>query len=143
MSAAMGHRAITDAMVSLLGHGCFARHPGLKVATVENGSEWVRPLLHHLDVAWSRNRDGWAEHPVETFKRQVWVHPFHEEDPKGLIEAIGADHVCFGSDYPHVEGMSDPVSWIDEIADLPMDQIEKVMGGNVRELLKVGVGVTA
>jgi predicted TIM-barrel fold metal-dependent hydrolase len=142
MSAALGHRAISDSMVSLLGHGSFERHPRLRVATVENGSEWVIPLLHHLDVAWSRNRDGWAEHPVETFKRQVWVHPFHEEDPKGLIDVLGADHVCFGSDYPHVEGLSDPVGWIDEIADLPMDQIEKVMGGNVRQLLKIGVDAT-
>jgi predicted TIM-barrel fold metal-dependent hydrolase len=137
--AAMGHRAIEDAMVSLLGHGCLTRHPGLRVMTVENGSSWVRPLLRHLDTAWSRSRDSWPEHPVETFKRQIWVHPFHEEDPIGLIEELGADHVCFGSDYPHVEGMSDPLSWYDEIKTLPQEDVEKVMGGNVRDLLGLGV----
>jgi predicted TIM-barrel fold metal-dependent hydrolase len=75
------------------------------------------------------------------FRRNIWVHPFHEEDPKGLIELLGADRVCFGSDYPHVEGLSDPVGWIDEIADLPMDQIEMVMGGNARGLIGVGATV--
>jgi predicted TIM-barrel fold metal-dependent hydrolase len=140
-AAALPHRGIQDAVVSLIGHGCLHRHPELKVITVENGSEWVRPLLHHLDVAWSRDRDSWPEHPVDTFKRNIWVHPFHEEDPKGLIEAIGADRVCFGSDYPHVEGLSDPVGWVDEIADLPIEQIELVMGGNARGLIGVSARV--
>jgi len=139
--AALPHRGIQDAVVSLIGHGCLTRHPELKVMTVENGSEWVRPLLHHLDVAWSRSRDAWPEHPVDTFKRNIWVHPFHEEDPMGLIEAIGAGRVCFGSDYPHVEGLSDPVGWIDEIAELPREQIEMVMGGNARSLIGVGGSV--
>jgi predicted TIM-barrel fold metal-dependent hydrolase len=140
-AAAFGHRDIEDAMISLIGHGCLTRHPQLKIMTVENGSDWVRPLLSHLEVAWSRNRDGWPEHPVEVFKRNIWVHPFHEEDPIGLIELLGSDHVCFGSDYPHVEGMSDPVGWVDEIASLPHDDIERVMGGNARGLIGVGAGV--
>jgi predicted TIM-barrel fold metal-dependent hydrolase len=141
VAAAMHYRGIQDTMISLIGHGCLSRHPELKIITVENGSQWVRPLLEHLDVAWSRNRSRWDEHPVETFRRNIWVHPFHEEDPKGLIEALGADRVCFGSDYPHVEGLSDPIGWIDEIADLPLDQIEKVMGGNARGLIGVGAAV--
>jgi predicted TIM-barrel fold metal-dependent hydrolase len=141
LTARLEHRGIQDAIISLIGHGCLGRHPELKVMTVENGSEWVRPLLEHLDVAWSRSRDQWDEHPVDTFKRNVWVHPFHEEDPKGLIEAIGADRVCFGSDYPHVEGLSDPVGWVDEIADLPIDQVEQVMGGNARGLLGLAARV--
>ena len=34
------------------------------------------------------------------FKRNVYVHPFHEEDIRGLVELLGADHVLFGSDFP-------------------------------------------
>lgn len=67
------------------------------------------------------------------------MHPFHEEDPLGLIDELGADHVCFGSDDPHVEGRSDPLSWYDEIKTLPQEDIEKVMGGNVRDLIGLGV----
>jgi predicted TIM-barrel fold metal-dependent hydrolase len=135
-ASAFPHRDIEDALISLIGHGCLTRHPQLRIMTVENGSDWVRPVLNQLETAWSRNRDGWEEHPVEVFKRNIWVQPFHEEDPKGLIELLGADHICFGSDYPHVEGLSDPVSWVEEIADLPIEVIEQVMGGNLRNLMR-------
>jgi predicted TIM-barrel fold metal-dependent hydrolase len=135
MLAAMHGRAIQDTILSLIGHGCLHRHPKLKFISVENGSDWVRPLVDHLDVVHRRYHQSFPEHPRETFRRHIWVHPFHEEDPIGLIELMGADRVCFGSDYPHVEGMSDPVSWVDEIADLPLEQIERVMGGNARGLM--------
>ena len=75
------------------------------------------------------------EDPVMVFKRNIWVHPFHEEDPKGLIEIMGADHVVFGSDYPHPEGMSDPVTFVDDLVGLPEEDIAKVMGGNMNQLL--------
>ena len=51
-------------------------------------------------------------------KRNIWVHPFHEEDPTGLIDLIGVDQVVFGSDYPHIEGMSEPLTYVDELAGL-------------------------
>jgi predicted TIM-barrel fold metal-dependent hydrolase len=108
---------------------------------VENGSAWVRPLLHHLEKVYARTHGSWPEHPVETFKRNIWVHPFHEEDSIGLIRAVGADHVVFGSDYPHVEGMADPLSYVDELRGLPEEDIEKVMGGNMMGLLGLGVTV--
>ena len=137
MMAMKLHRPIEDAIMSLIGHGCLYRHPELRFVTVESGSDWVRPLLHHLDVAYNQGRERWPEHPHETFRRNIWVHPFHEEDPIGLVELIGADRVCYGSDYPHVEGLSDPVSWVDEIAALPREQVEMVMGGNLRGLMRV------
>ena len=40
-----GHRAITDTVASAIGHGMCTRFPRLKIAPVENGSGWVRPLL--------------------------------------------------------------------------------------------------
>ena len=60
-----------------------------------------------------------AEDPVEVFKRQCYVHPFHEEDVDGLVEFLGADHVLFGSDFPHPEGLADPLSYLDELDGLP------------------------
>jgi hypothetical protein len=35
--------------------------------------------------------------------------------------------------------MSDPLSYVDEIADLPADDIERIMGGNMYELLDLAV----
>jgi predicted TIM-barrel fold metal-dependent hydrolase len=75
------------------------------------------------------------EHPVTAFKRNLYVHPFHEENPVGLVKLLGADHVIFGSDYPHPEGMSDPISFVDELDGLPDDDVRRVMGANMVELL--------
>ena len=69
------------------------------------------------------------------FKRNVYVHPFHEDDPVGLAELIGVDHVLFGSDYPHPEGLADPISFVDDLAGLDPDGVAKVMGGNLARLM--------
>ena len=49
-----------------------------------------------------------AEDPVEVMKRNIYVSPFWEEDLVALADLIGEDHVLFGSDYPHPEGLADP-----------------------------------
>ena len=71
------------------------------------------------------------------FKRNIYVHPFHEEDPIGLVELLGADRVLFGSDYPHPEGLADPLSFVDELSALPHDDVVKIMGGNLNHLMKL------
>jgi len=71
------------------------------------------------------------------FQRCIWIHPFHEEDPVGLAELIGVDNVCFGSDYPHPEGMYDPLTFVDELESLPLADQAKIMGGNLSALMKV------
>ncbi len=71
------------------------------------------------------------------FKRNIYVHPFHEEDPIGLVDILGADRVLFGSDYPHPEGMADPISFVDELKGLPDADVAKIMGGNLSRLMKL------
>jgi predicted TIM-barrel fold metal-dependent hydrolase len=77
------------------------------------------------------------EDPVAVFKRNIFVHPFHEEDPRGLVELLGADNVLFGSDYPHPEGLADPITFVDELKGLPENDIRQVMGGNLARLMGV------
>jgi len=132
-------RAITDAVTSLTLHGALYRHPDLRIALIENGSSWVRPLFRELEVAFQRMPAAFPEDPITAFKRNLYVHPFHEDDPVGLVKLLGADHVLFGSDYPHVEGMSDPLSFVDDLKELPEDETRLVMGGNMQRLL----GLTA
>ncbi len=135
--AIIGHqgRPIIDTVASLIGHGLCSRFPSLRFTPVENGSNWVRPLLTDMEHAWEFSPNAFEEKPVEVFKRNIYVHPFHEEDPKGLIEILGADRVLFGSDYPHPEGMSDPISFVDELAGLPEEDVKLVMGGNLNRLM--------
>ena len=135
--AIVGHmgRPIVDTMASLIGHGLCSRFPDLRFAPVENGSNWVRYLLHEMEQAYTSAPRSFEEDPVEVFKRNIYVHPFHEEDPVGLIELLGADRVLFGSDYPHPEGMADPLSFVDELHSLPTDDVAKIMGGNLNRLM--------
>jgi predicted TIM-barrel fold metal-dependent hydrolase len=63
------------------------------------------------------------------------MHPFHEEDPRQLVQLLGANRVIFGSDFPHVEGLADPLSYLDELHGLDDADIRKIMGGNMMELL--------
>ena len=62
---------------------------------------------------------------------------------RGLVELLGADHIIFGSDYPHVEGLANPVSYIDELSGLPEEDIRKIMGGNMMGLLGAKVPAPA
>ena len=77
------------------------------------------------------------EDPIEVIKRNIYVSPFWEEDLGALAELIGVDHVLFGSDYPHPEGLADPASYVDELAGLPDESIRKIMGGNLARLMNV------
>ncbi len=131
------HREIIDTISSAIGHGLLSRFPGIKLVPVENGSGWVRGLLEDLAGAYNQNPNAFDEDPVVVFKRNIFVHPFHEDDPVGLVELIGADNVLFGSDYPHPEGMADPISFVDDLEGLPEADVAKIMGGNLSRLMQV------
>jgi predicted TIM-barrel fold metal-dependent hydrolase len=130
------HRGIMDAMLSAICHGLFTRFPSLRVLPVENGSMWVAPLLELLERTHRMNPRLFEEEPVSVFKRNVWVHPFHEDDPLDIVRLIGADRVLFGSDYPHPEGLEQPLSYVDRLKVLPHDDIVRIMGGNLAQVLK-------
>ncbi len=132
-----GGRMINDTIASAIGHGLLTRFPGLKLAPVENGSAWVRPLFARMERAYVTSPHAFEEDPVEVFKRCVFVHPFHEDDPIGLIELIGVDNVIFGSDYPHPEGIADPITFVDELAGLSAEDTAKVMGGNLARIMNM------
>src|SRR4051794_37441184 len=130
--------SLVDAMASIIGHGLATRFPRLRLLPVEFSSRWIRPFYAKLQRAYEDNAVLFDEDPVEVFNRNVWVHAFHEPDPKGLIDiGIPADHVMFGSDFPHPEGMADPLAYADVIADLPLEQQALIMGGSLDKAMKV------
>jgi len=138
------HRAIEDSMAAFVCHGVFTRFPDLKVACIENGGGWVQNFLKHLGDLHRRMPQAFEEDPVEAFGRNVWINPFHEDDLPGLIDTIGPEHVLFGSDYPHPEGLAEPCSYVDELPDhLSQEDVEKIMGGNLARLMRVDDRVAA
>jgi predicted TIM-barrel fold metal-dependent hydrolase len=137
LSQLFNHRPIEDAVTALICHGAFWRFPAARVLLVENGGEWVPAHLAHLDHVATRAPQEYEMSPSETFKQNIWVQMNHEEDPRPVIDAIGIDRVVFGSDYPHVEGMADPLSFLEDIADLPEDHQRLYMGGTMLRLMGI------
>jgi predicted TIM-barrel fold metal-dependent hydrolase len=134
----MQKRPIEDTMAATVCHGLLTRFPDLKIAAIENGADWVLPFLKHLADTYKKMPQAFDEDPVEAFKRNIYVNPFHEDDLRSLIETLGADHILFGSDYPHPEGLAEPCSYVDHLpADLPRADVEKIMGGNLARLMGV------
>ena len=73
--------------------------------------------------------------PIETFRSNIWVAPFYEDDLKQLAELIGVDRVLMGSDWPHPEGNIMPGDFADSIQKLPEADIKKIMRDNLLALL--------
>jgi len=128
-------RSIQDALASAICHGMLTRFPGVRLMSVENGGSWVGHLVRNLDNAYKKMPNEFLEHPRDVFQRNVWVNPFWEDSVLGLVDVIGADRVCFGSDFPHPEGLDDPLAWRHEVDDLPAADVEKIMGANLKALL--------
>ena len=99
--------------------------------------EELETLIASMENAWAMSPHAFAENPVDTFKRCIYVHPFHEDDPVGLAELIGVDNVIFGSDYPHPEGLADPISFVEVLEGMSAEDTAKVMGGNLARIMRV------
>jgi predicted TIM-barrel fold metal-dependent hydrolase len=133
-----GKRPIFDAMAALVCHGALARNPGLRVLCVENGGDWVAPLIHAMEDTYRKMPNSFDGDPVAQFKESIWVSPFHEDDFDTLIESIGVDHVLFGSDYPHPEGLADPCHYPDYLPPtLSDDEVRKIMGANLASAMNL------
>ncbi len=138
---AFGERAIHDTLAALITHNLFGRFPTLTVLSIENGSEWVRPLLKKLDRAaktcgprdWPFGDPG--ERPREIFKRHIKVAPYPEDDSIDLVRLIGAGAVIAGSDYPHPEGLPEPTEFADRLLQLDAAESRLIMRDTTAALL--------
>jgi predicted TIM-barrel fold metal-dependent hydrolase len=134
-------RPIVDTLTALTLHNLFGRHPGIRVISVENGSGWVRALLKSVDKAAALGRRGpmlggpLPDKPSEVLAEHLWVCPFPEDDVVDLVEVLGAEHVLFGSDYPHPEGLREPADFIRLLDGCDDVTTRQVLRGNTAQLL--------
>jgi predicted TIM-barrel fold metal-dependent hydrolase len=135
-------RPIFDAMAAVTCHGLLTRFPDLRIALVENGGDWIPSFVDHLQDVYEKMPQAFAEDPIEAFKRNIYVSPFYEDDLGELVDLMGVDHILFGSDYPHPEGLAEPCSYVDHLpSGMPDDDVAKIMGGNLGRIMRVGVPV--
>jgi len=130
------YRNIRDTIYSIIGHGLGTRFPDIRFMPIENGSQWVPTALKQFQKLYDRSPGGFDEDPMKTFQRSIIVHPFFEEDVLNIVDLVGTDNVVFGSDYPHPEGLSEPLSFLEEIEPLPEVDKAKIMGGTLSKLMQ-------
>jgi predicted TIM-barrel fold metal-dependent hydrolase len=129
------HSPMADAMAALACHGTLARFPELRIASVENGAHWLGHLLESLADVYRRVPQTFAEDPADGIRRNLWLSPFWEDDMRSLSELLPVDHLLFGSDYPHPEGLREPLSYLDHLENLTDEEIRMVMGDNLTSLV--------
>lgn len=129
-------RPIADSMAAMVCHGALERHPDLRIVSVENGSEWVGPLLARLEKAYGQMPGSFKRNPRDTFQRQVFVAPFYEGDPRELADLIPTERILFGSDYPHPEGLAEPLDYIKEFGSFNDAEMKRVFHSNLKGLLE-------
>ncbi|HEX3946654.1 MAG TPA: amidohydrolase family protein [Acidimicrobiales bacterium] len=127
-------RAVHDFLATLIFDRLFTRFPNLRVASVENGSGFLPGLFRKLGTAARQMPGYFSEDPVETFRRHVWINPFWEDDVDELVDLVGEDRVIFGSDWPHIEALPEPLDYLSELGKFEAPTVAKIMGENTAAL---------
>jgi len=127
-------RAAHDFLVTLVFDKLFDRFPHLRVASVENGADFLRDLFKKLTSTAHKMPGYFTEDPAESFRRNIWINPFWEDDVHEVVDLMGADRVIFGSDWPHIEGMPRPLDYAAELKAFDGDTQRKILRDNAREL---------
>ena len=134
---------VMAAFTSLMTRGLFETYPRLKCAVLEAGSNWI--------TAWLDRMDHKAEvmHaftpmkllPSEYFKRQCLISAEPDESmTAAMAQHLGADHVIWASDYPHLDASFNVVGEIRErIASLPEADQRKILGENAARFYGLSV----
>jgi predicted TIM-barrel fold metal-dependent hydrolase len=134
-------RPVLDSLAAVVLQNLFGRFPDLQFMSIENGSDWIAYLLKRMDKSF---RAQWrvpsiggplCDLPSEVFRRHVSVAPFYEDDVMRLVAEIGADRVLFGSDYPHPEGVAQPVQFLEKVRGLSGADYRRVARSNTATLL--------
>jgi predicted TIM-barrel fold metal-dependent hydrolase len=134
LSILMKHRLVHDFAGILVADGLFERHPGVRVAYIENGGTWVGDLLHKLQVLHGQNPGLFSKNPVDQFHQNCWVAPFVEDTVPELAEHIPVERILFGSDWPHAEGIAHPRDFFEKVEEFSIEDQRRIMVENAREL---------
>ena len=127
-------RAVPDFFGALICHKVFERFPRLRVASVENGAGWIKPLKTRLYRGHAQTSGYYTKNPLDQFDEHIWVTPFWEDDLDELATHIPAERIMFGSDWPHLEGTERPLDFLASLASFSPADKRMVMRDNVAGL---------
>lgn len=96
------------AACKLVSSGVFERHPTLKCMVSEGGATWVPFMADRMDEAYRQHSNQvWPKMsrlPSEYLFENVYASFQHDRSAPQALIAMGFRNVCWGSDYPHIEG---------------------------------------
>ena len=145
-------------IAQLVTGGICHRFPDLDFVSVESGIGWLPFALESLDWQW-RNCGVAKEHPEydllpsEYFARQIYgCFWFERDSARAAIDILGVDNIMFETDFPHPTSMSPgPASAAVSVreyvettfADMPADDLAKILHGNAARVYRLDGGVGA
>jgi predicted TIM-barrel fold metal-dependent hydrolase len=127
-------RPIYDMVAALICHGVFDRHPTLKVVSLELGAGWIPGLQRRLRIAYGKSPQLFGADPIEALDEHLWVAPFYEDDIGAVHDAVRADRILLGSDWPHPEGLAEPRAWLSEFGPFSAEERRLVFRDNLKVL---------
>ncbi len=99
-----GQRAITK----MISSGVFDRHPGIRAMVSEGGATWGPFVADRLDEAYRQHASmvnpQLRRLPSEYLYENVYASFQHDRSAVKAMTAMGWQNICWGSDYPHIEG---------------------------------------
>jgi predicted TIM-barrel fold metal-dependent hydrolase len=137
-SIATHARATMDFFTAMVVQGAVARHPRLRLLSVENGSDWVHWVVERFKVEYQRYPGSFPEEPVAAFARCVWVVPYWEEPIHDLTQYVPVERILAGSDFPHSDGLPEPTAFAKALDQFTDAEVRLIMRDNLRSLLFAG-----
>ena len=125
----------TVALSRLIFSGLLDRHPSLDICSVHGGG-YLPYYLGRSDHAWHERPDAHTcAQPPSSYLRRIWFDSlvYTPAALRALVDAVGADRVLLGSDYPFDMGVTDPVDRL-EAAGLDAATVAGIAGGNAARL---------
>jgi len=134
-------------LYSLIYGGVFERHPRLTVLMAEVGVGWLPFLSWDIDHVLSEHAGlmlgRWTLplRPSEYLARNVRGTPLTgavgggDQQLPEIMELLSPDMIVFSTDFPHFEGIHDPVGYYREkLRNVPESRRERFYGGAMREV---------
>lgn len=129
------------AISSMIFGGIFEKHPKLRVAFAHGGGSFpftIGRITHGFDV---RPDLCAIDNPVSprNYLGKFWIDAL-VHDPKALryiVEVIGSDKICMGSDYPFPLGEHKPGNLIESIDDFSEDLKKQLLWENALQWLAI------
>ena len=140
-----GTRPVADTIANIIMRNLFGRFPRLKVMSLEHGVGWVKEVLktdrmfrvNVSTLGGEKVGRNLTRLPSQVMHENVFVAPFHEENFRDIVDLVGPTQVLYGSDWPHPEGVPQPLDMLGDLAGLSSAEVRRVAHDNTAELLKL------